>query len=414
MKAWGHGQVEASNLLHIDGHNFGVPGCGNSHVYDAGVVCLGSALRDDPNSNQLWTNPPSRIQDCNGVCVDSRRLGDGWCDSGAHGATLNCDRLECDDGDCDVDGMCSKSKPKCGPGQWQCGASAGNTCVEGKVRCNGVADCPDGRAEGCVAKEPTGGVAADGVETTCTLIPASASLNVALDSASLVVTAGSCAVATGSGTCTHQTELKASDEDTCDATKFYCETDPLHPIDIRLKSNGDLDCIDGSDEPANKKSFDSFLYNLESMNCRASLPMCDEHLATIETSCAATILDVDMDGNGIRDGCDPTQWGQGWPAGGKAKRYDNCNPGCGNLACDYDQGDCPVRTTHFLDQSQRSCYALHYLTRCSPQSPGRRPAAHKSRSATIASRSRVVDGAAHNRAHRGFGYTPLSRRMDRF
>jgi hypothetical protein len=43
--------------------------------------------------------------------------------------------------------------------------------VEGKVRCNGVEECPDGKAEGCIAKESTGSIAADGVATTCTLTP---------------------------------------------------------------------------------------------------------------------------------------------------------------------------------------------------------------------------------------------------
>ena len=139
MTAWGHGQNPAANLLKGQHSEYVVPGCGNSHVYDAGVVCLGAALRDT-GTDPVFKVPVPRVQDCLGSCVDSTLLGDGWCDAGQRGAKFNCDALKCDFGDCDLDSSCTADAPQCGAGQLQCGDKS---CKPGSARCNDIDDCAD-------------------------------------------------------------------------------------------------------------------------------------------------------------------------------------------------------------------------------------------------------------------------------
>ena len=59
--------------------------------------------------------------ECDGQCIDYiyyEWVGDGWCDEGAWGITLNCEALDCDGGDC--------------PSSW-CGCVAGDTNGDGST-----------------------------------------------------------------------------------------------------------------------------------------------------------------------------------------------------------------------------------------------------------------------------------------
>ena len=102
-------------------------GCTGSHSKDAGVVCMGT---QEPQ--------PPRMQDCDGVCIPAKLLGDGWCDAGDRVAQLNCEQLGCDAGDCDVD--CQPAPVPCPVGRWRCDDG---TCIEGDGRCNRVPECED-------------------------------------------------------------------------------------------------------------------------------------------------------------------------------------------------------------------------------------------------------------------------------
>ena len=137
MAAWGHGQKPAANLFRGPDNDYMVPGCGNSHLYDAGVICLGAELR---GSHDDFKVPAPRIQDCGGSCVKSTMLSDGWCGAGERVAKFNCEARGCDMGDCDLKSSCTASPPVCGAGQFQCGDLS---CLPGSVRCNDRPDCID-------------------------------------------------------------------------------------------------------------------------------------------------------------------------------------------------------------------------------------------------------------------------------
>jgi hypothetical protein len=78
------------------------------------------------------------MQDCEGVCVPSHRLGDGWCDAGAFNADLNCEQLGCDAGDCSTG--CAKAPTECPSGQFRCDSG---DCIAGSKLCDGLPDCLD-------------------------------------------------------------------------------------------------------------------------------------------------------------------------------------------------------------------------------------------------------------------------------
>ena len=137
MAAWGHGQKPAANLFRGPDNDYMVPGCGNSHLYDAGVICLGAELR---GSHDDFKVPAPRIQDCGSSCVESTMLSDGWCGAGERVAKFNCEARGCDMGDCDLKSSCTASPPVCGAGQFQCGDLS---CLPGSVRCNDRPDCID-------------------------------------------------------------------------------------------------------------------------------------------------------------------------------------------------------------------------------------------------------------------------------
>ena len=266
MKAWGHGQTPSANLLKsVPPGEYVVPGCGNSHLYDAGVVCLGAEMRGDPyevfdgflasdtvdgegnvvgppptptrsfraapqesrrdsgsgkrglQSDSEWMIPVSRVQDCRGSCVPSTSLGDGWCDDGNRLAKFNCEALGCDLGDCDMTSSCTPDRPACGTGQFQCGD---DSCKPGSVRCNYVSDCTDG-----------------------------------------------------------------SDEENCKDPSlwFYCPSEPEEPISRALVNNGRRDCTDGADENANSKRYDNFAYNMDQLSCRSVLTSRPFDIQTVHT-----------------------------------------------------------------------------------------------------------------------------------
>lgn len=289
MHAWGWGQKPAAETLEGFQKEYTIPGCGNSHIYDAGVVCLGDL------GNDGIAVPSPRIQDCQGVCVEQTMLGDGWCDAGDRIAKFNCQALGCDRGDCDRESTCTAQPPSCGAGQFQCGDSK---CVPGAARCNEKVECAD-----------------------------------------------------------------ESDEQGClDGNLwFYCPSEPYDPIPRVRLNDGDRDCTDGSDESTVVRHYDNFVYNMNQLACRASLPICDVFMSENDISCAVTILDVDTDGDQIKDGCDPSLWGQG--SGPTSDPSQNCNPGCGTRRCGYDGGDCPyginlVQTSN----SAQSCPAIAWET----------------------------------------------------
>jgi hypothetical protein len=119
--------TQGSSNRHLDwGAGDWMTGC-NGHTTDVGVICKG----------QLKPQP-ERIQDCSGICIPKKFLGDGWCDAGSRGAELNCEQMSCDAGDCDV--ACEPAPVPCPLGQWRCGTGA---CIDGARRCDNVPHCTD-------------------------------------------------------------------------------------------------------------------------------------------------------------------------------------------------------------------------------------------------------------------------------
>ena len=56
------------------------------------------------------------LQDCNGICGPEAWLGDGTCDDGSYeyngnSIYFNCDELNNDNGDCDVLGRTTETRP---------------------------------------------------------------------------------------------------------------------------------------------------------------------------------------------------------------------------------------------------------------------------------------------------------------
>ena len=56
------------------------------------------------------------IEDCNGICAPETWLGDGFCDDGSYEYNgnqiyFNCDEFNNDNGDCDVLGRTTETRP---------------------------------------------------------------------------------------------------------------------------------------------------------------------------------------------------------------------------------------------------------------------------------------------------------------
>lgn len=107
----------------------GLWACDNLHSLDAGVECYG-----------VQSSQPSRIKDCEGVCVPAAVKGDGWCDEGEYNAYMNCQQLGCDGGDC-IEDTCEDAPAKCASGKWGCD---NGVCIEGHQRCDNIPQCGGG------------------------------------------------------------------------------------------------------------------------------------------------------------------------------------------------------------------------------------------------------------------------------
>ena len=105
--------------------------CDESYIYQSYWACTedcngGTCVPDDPQPGDLCVLEESSVGlsipgfvECDGQCIDYmyyQWVGDGWCDEGAWGITLNCEALDCDGGDC--------------PSSW-CGCVAGDTNGDG-------------------------------------------------------------------------------------------------------------------------------------------------------------------------------------------------------------------------------------------------------------------------------------------
>ena len=93
-------------------------GCGEAGPSGCDNAC-GSSLGIDECGICGGDNIGGYLVDCDGECIDYMYyawVGDGWCDEGAWGITLNCEALDCDGGDC--------------PDSW-CGCMAGDTNDDG-------------------------------------------------------------------------------------------------------------------------------------------------------------------------------------------------------------------------------------------------------------------------------------------
>jgi hypothetical protein len=88
--------------------------CDESYIYQSYWMCTedcngGTCVPETPQPGDLCIADQSTVGDipgfveCDGQCVDYMYyewIGDGWCDEGAWGITLNCEALDCDGGDC--------------------------------------------------------------------------------------------------------------------------------------------------------------------------------------------------------------------------------------------------------------------------------------------------------------------------